>query len=111
MNAKGNAAAKAILFDFGGTLDDDGLHWPFRFHLAYREAGGELAWRDFEALFKTTDRDLAELPKIRTMGQRATIAATMALLVERLPDGERITVVRIIDTLHHGVLAAIERNR
>lgn len=111
MTKQGNAAAKAILFDFGGTLDDDGLHWPLRFHIAYREAGGELGYRDFEPLFKSTDRDLAELPKIRTMGQRAAIAATTALLVERLPDGDAVNVVRIIDTLHTAVLATIARNR
>ncbi len=111
MSKKGNTTARAILFDFGGTLDDDGLHWPLRFHIAYREAGGELAYRDFEAVFKSTDRDLAELPRIRTMGQRAAIAATTALLIERLPDGARVNVIRIIDTLHTAVLATVERNR
>jgi putative hydrolase of the HAD superfamily len=111
MATKGTPAARAILFDFGGTLDDDGLHWPLRFHAAYREAGGELSYRDFEAVFKTIDRDLAELPKIRTMGQRAAIAATTALLVERVPDGESVNVIRIIDTLHTAVLTTIARNR
>jgi FMN phosphatase YigB (HAD superfamily) len=111
MSKKGSPAAKAILFDFGGTLDDDGIHWPLRFHIAYREAGGELAYRDFEAVFKSTDRDLAELPKIRTMGQRAAIAATTALLIERLPDGADVNVIRIIDTLHTAVLATVARNR
>jgi len=111
MKKKGNTAARAVLFDFGGTLDGDGLHWPLRFHIAYREAGGEVAFRDFESLFKSVDRDLAELPKIRTMGQRAAIAATAALLIERLPDGGDVNVVRVIDTLHTAVLATIARNR
>ena len=113
MKKKTGAAAngRAILFDFGGTLDDDGVHWPLRFHVAYRQAGGGLGLRDFEDVFRSIDRDLAELPTIRTMGQRAAIAATAALLIERVPDGHRVNVVRIIDTLYAAVLATVARNR
>ena len=109
--AKGAKNNRAILFDFGGTLDDDGLHWPVRFHVAYKEAGGELPLRDFEAVFKSTDQSLKGLPRIRQMGMRAAIAAQAALLIERLPDGGDVNVVRIIDTLHTAVLTTVARNR
>jgi putative hydrolase of the HAD superfamily len=108
---KPGADGKAILFDFGGTLDGDGIHWPLRFHIAYRAVGGTLGRREFEALFHTTDQDLAELPGIRAMGMRAAIAAQAALLVERLPDGATINIVRIIESLYESVTVTVARNR
>jgi len=102
---------RALLFDFGGTLDDDGIHWPLRFHIAYQAAGGSLGRREFEALFNTTDKDLSALPGIASMGLKAAIAAQTALLVERLPDGARIDVVKIIGKLYADALATATRNK
>lgn len=101
----------ALLFDFGGTLDGDGVPWPRRFFDAYRRAGGVLGFPDFEPLFRDTDRDLSAWPGIHAMGFRASIAAQAALLIERLPDGATVDVVRVIDTLDHDARAIVARNR
>jgi hypothetical protein len=37
------AFCKAILFDFGGTLDSDGEHWLDRVYALYETAGLEVA--------------------------------------------------------------------
>lgn len=38
---------ECLLFDFGGTLDSDGLSWLDRFHVIYKEAGVQLTDRAF----------------------------------------------------------------
>src|SRR5438045_3863186 len=38
---------ECLLFDFGGTLDSDGLTWLDRFHVIYKEEGIELTDRAF----------------------------------------------------------------
>jgi len=44
--------ADVVLFDFGGTLDADGVHWSPRFHAAYRAVGGGLDFAAFDSFFK-----------------------------------------------------------
>ena len=36
---------RAILFDMGGTLDGDGVHWLDRFEILYARAGVAVAAR------------------------------------------------------------------
>jgi hypothetical protein len=69
------AAPAAVLFDFGGTLDADGVPWSARFFGAYRERGGTLAAAAFDEVFRESDRRLAELPHVGRLGFRATLDA------------------------------------
>jgi len=42
---------KAILFDFGGTLDTNGIHWSEKFRTAYDEANLEIKLEDFNEAY------------------------------------------------------------
>ena len=98
-----------MLFDFGGTLDADGVYWSPRFHGAYRAAGGSLDFTTFDPIFKATDEALARLPDIRTLGFRAAISAQARLLVARLRD--RVDPEILAERLHADAVAIVTRNR
>ncbi|HEV2749688.1 MAG TPA: HAD family hydrolase [Gemmatimonadales bacterium] len=98
-----------MLFDFGGTLDADGVYWSPRFHDAYRAAGGSLDFTTFDPIFKTTDEALARLPDIRTLGFHAAIRAQARLLAARLPD--RVDPEILAERLHADAVAIVTRNR
>lgn len=104
-------AARAILLDFGGTLDADGVHWCPRFHEAYRRLGGTLAYPAFEIHFKTSEVLLAESPGIRALGFRAAIDAQVRLLVQLLPAGAAVPGAEFARRLHEEALAVVRRNR
>jgi len=56
----------ALLFDFGGTIDTDGVHWSEKFWEYYEQFGVGVAKRDYEEAFRQSDRMIlgyAELPK------------------------------------------------
>ena len=101
----------ALLFDFGGTLDADGVRWAVRFHEAYRAAGGSLPLVRFESHFRRSDAALAELPGIRAMGFRQMVEAQAALLLRLVDDGAALDAGRIADAFHSESLAAVQRNR
>ncbi len=101
-----------MLFDFGGTLDADGVHWSPRFHAAYRAAGGGLDALAFEPVFKASDAALDQLPGVATLGFRAAIAAQTRLLIALLPapERDRIDPGAVADQLHAEALEAVRRN-
>jgi putative hydrolase of the HAD superfamily len=101
----------AVLFDFGGTLDADGIRWSVRFHDAYRAAGGQLDFAAFEPLFQRSDEWLAGLPGVRRLGFRDTIDAQARLLARLLPDTRSVSWARIAERFHSQSVAMIERNR
>ena len=98
-----------MLFDFGGTLDADGVYWSPRFHAAYRAAGGSLDFTAFDPVFKATDEALAQLPGIRTLGFRDAIGAQARLLAARLAD--RVDVDGMTERLCADAIAIVNRNR
>jgi HAD superfamily hydrolase (TIGR01509 family) len=101
---------RAVLFDFGGTLDADGLRWSARFHAAYRELGGSMPFGNFEAVFRASDRALETLPNIRRLGFRAMIDAQAQLLQEMVPDGATIDFTQVADRFHRDAVRTTERN-
>jgi len=100
---------EVVLFDFGGTLDADGIHWAPRFYAAYRACGGVVEYPAFELIFRSTDRALQGQSQVRTLGFRALIDLQTELLCDLLPDG--IEAVRIADPFHAAALGVIARNR
>lgn len=52
------AAIETLLFDFGGTLDADGLAWKERFNAHYRAEGLTLAPEAFDSTFFAADDPL-----------------------------------------------------
>lgn len=100
-----------VLFDFGGTLDADGIRWSVRFHDAYRVVGGQLDLAAFEPLFQRSDELLAGLPGVRRLGFRDTIDAQARLLARLLPDTRSVSWAKIAERFHTQSVAMIERNR
>jgi putative hydrolase of the HAD superfamily len=50
---------RAILFDMGGTLDGDGLHWQDRFTALYKNFGVEVTRETFDAAERRANNDQA----------------------------------------------------
>ena len=48
-------AIETVLFDFGGTLDSDGVAWNERFHALYRSEGLDLSADTFAPAFYAAD--------------------------------------------------------
>jgi len=101
----------ALLFDFGGTLDADGLRWSERFHAAYLAAGGRLDAAAFEAIYRRSDQDLLAWPGIARLGFRAMLDAQAALLRTLLPDGDAVDLVAVARVVHADAVAMAARNR
>jgi putative hydrolase of the HAD superfamily len=51
---------RAILFDMGGTLDGDGLHWLERFLTLYKSFGQDLPRESIRAAFDEAERKSAQ---------------------------------------------------
>lgn len=67
---------KAVLFDFGGTLDADGVPWRERFFRLWRAEGEDVAHDRFDRAFYASDDALvgalpATLPLADTVGRLA----------------------------------------
>ena len=65
---------RTILFDMGGTLDGDGLHWLERFLLLYRDYGIDLPRESIRLAFDEAERRAATDETIATAGLAEMIA-------------------------------------
>jgi putative hydrolase of the HAD superfamily len=76
-------AIETVLFDFGGTLDADGVAWKERFHALYRAEGLDLSAEAFAPAFYAADDALvgALAP---TTGLKETLQALAANLEAEL---------------------------
>ncbi len=100
-----------MLFDFGGTLDADGLRWSTRFHAAYRAAGGALGFDDFDGIFRASDRALEQVPTIRVLGFRAMIETQAEILRATVPDAGHVDFAEVADRFHGDAVRTVGRNR
>ena len=98
----------ALLFDFGGTLDADGVAWGERFFRAYEHAGGALGEARFQAIFRRSDELLPTV--VRGCGFRATVDRQAALIDALLPPGDHVDVAGMADRFHRDALGVVKRN-
>ena len=77
----------AILFDFGGTLDSDGIPWPRRFFPIYRKVGVAADWNAFLKAFYRSDDSLAQRHRLAGLDLAQTVERQAAGVLEVLaPD-------------------------
>ena len=76
-------AIETLLFDFGGTLDSDGVAWKDRFYGLYRAEGLDLSAEAFAAVFYAADDALVDA-LAPTTGLRETVERLVANLESEL---------------------------
>jgi putative hydrolase of the HAD superfamily len=105
------AERRCILFDFGGTLDADGVPWGARFFAAHRRAGGLCDAAEFDALFRRSDAMLLGTHPVRGLGLRAMIDQQAAILASLLPGADPAHAGRVAGQVHRDAVAIVRRNR
>ena len=77
----------ALLLDFGGTLDSDGVHWSTIYAGAFAEAGLELERESLDQAFLQSEGDLDVLPTVAELGLRDhvlwQVQRMLQILIER----------------------------
>jgi len=71
-----------VLFDFGGTLDSDGVAWKERLHRHYAAEGLAMSAEAFAPHFYAADD-----PLVGKISRQADLAATVMLLAANLEEG------------------------
>jgi putative hydrolase of the HAD superfamily len=110
-----NAPVKTLLFDFGGTLDADGVAWKERFYAFYRAEGLSLDGEAFAPAFYAADDPLVGgLPS--TTGLSGTVHALTANLESELTcrvggNGSGDRSRRVASVFLSEAAATFERNR
>lgn len=74
-----NGPIETLLFDFGGTLDADGVAWKERFHALYRADGVDVASDAFAPAFYAADD-----PLVGSLPSKTDLAGTVHALTVNL---------------------------
>lgn len=74
---------KALLFDFGGTLDTDGIHWSEKFFEAYNHLKIPVSKDNFREAFVYSERTIADIIK-PNFGLKQTLKAQLIYQLEYL---------------------------
>ena len=98
----------ALLFDFGGTLDADGLPWQERFRALYR-AQGVTPDGGFDAVFYAAD-DALPGALSRTCGLRETVARLAAGVSAGLGLHDAPLTARVAEGFVEASLTHLQRN-
>jgi putative hydrolase of the HAD superfamily len=87
--------ATVLLFDFGGTLDADGIPWKARFFRLWREEVGELPPDAFDRAFYDADDALVGSLPVETRLDETVEKVARGLVGRLLPDSDAAVAGRI----------------
>src|SRR5437667_11640413 len=103
------AADRAILFDFGGTLDADGLPWKERVYRLFRDEGTVIARDRFDPAFYSADDALVgTLPA--TTSLQETVQRLVIGVAARLELADRAIGRRVASRFLAGSLEMLAGN-
>ena len=105
-----HAKPKALLFDFGGTLDSDGVPWKERFYRIYRAEAVEWDFATFEQFFHASDDSLTE-ETLGDVGYQATLLEQVGRVLRAGNRFDAVLAQRISERFHHESLVCLARNR
>ncbi|HUI63983.1 MAG TPA: HAD family hydrolase [Bacteroidota bacterium] len=77
---------RALVFDFGGTLDTDGMHWSEKFYDAYQTAGLDIAKDAFERAYGEAEPGMGEGLLAAEDGLRRTLRLQVEFQMSVLTD-------------------------
>ncbi|MGA7214747.1 MAG: HAD family hydrolase [Terrimicrobiaceae bacterium] len=103
-------APKALLFDFGGTLDSDGMPWKERFYPIYREAGIEWDLPRFERFFHASDDSLTA-ERLDEVGYEAMLLEQVSRVLRNGDRYDEPLASRISDRFYSDSMSCLNRNR
>src|SRR5262249_15949116 len=114
-----NESIETLLFDFGGTLDADGVAWKERFHALYRAEGLDIAGDAFAPAFYAADAPLVGglPPKTDFSGTVHALSANLESELARRCAGPDVTRTksdrgrRVASAFLSEATATFERNR
>jgi HAD superfamily hydrolase (TIGR01549 family) len=95
--------ADAVLFDFGGTLDTDGVHWCEEFRDVYARAGLRPARSDFDAAFLDAERELGRVAPLEGVGFAELLDRQLGLQLASL--SRRVPALSVTDDLRRDLAA------
>jgi len=91
------ADLEAILFDFGGTLDADGVAWIDRFAAAYAKAGLDVPLATLREASGHGTRQAYHSPQVAGFDLRATVAFHVACQFAHLKIENPAAAARVVD--------------
>lgn len=110
MKSKPFANCKAVLFDFGGTLDSDGEHWLDRFYELYGAADIDLPREEIKRAFYWADKACNNDPYVAGLGLRALMAHHVHLQFSVLNLRETLKEQTIVDRFCSKTEFVLQRN-
>lgn len=102
---------KAILFDFGGTLDSDGEHWLDRFYELYESCDIELPRERIKQVFYQADASCCEDPGVNQMGLRPLMRHHVRLQFSALNLNDRSKEERMVEAFCTKTERCLQRNQ
>ncbi len=84
---------KAVLFDFGGTIDTDGVHWSEKYWELYERFGTGVAKKNFERSFVESEQYLNTDPEVARMTFYETLSKQLTIQFGILGLGEKKAVM------------------
>jgi len=84
MNPETFHGCKAILFDFGGTLDSDGEHWLDRFYALYEGLGLRIPLSEIKRAFYHADALCSSDSRVVSLGLRRLMIRHVRMQFEAL---------------------------
>ncbi len=99
---------KAILFDFGGTLDSDGGHWLDRFYDIYVKEGLAVPFEKLKDAFYWADEICCNKPEVNSFGLKSLIDYHVKLQFDRL--GLKQSISSVANPFYKSMLYYLKRN-
>jgi putative hydrolase of the HAD superfamily len=100
----------AVLFDFGGTIDTDGIHWSEKFWQLYERFRVPVGKKEFEAAFVRSENELTKRYNLASATFHETLRAELTSQFEILGLGtQQDSLNRMIDECYEEVKSTIAR--
>lgn len=99
-----------ILFDFGGTIDTNGVHWSEKFWEYYQRHNVAIGKSDYERAFVAAESELADIPVLKQATFYETLRKQLKLQFKFLKlDAKHESVQLILDECYQDVDTTIRQ--